>query len=138
MTNIPTILSPVETMCLEFMETFKDTKTAETRINLCEEENAEVKEAAVALLKEICDLIYVSTCANLSGVDMGFMDEPGKYGLALQAMGWFPNDVCGEAFKRVHESNMSKLVDGKPLLREDGKILKGKNYKPPYLLDLIA
>lgn len=42
------------------------------------------------------------------------------------------------AFARVHESNMSKLgEDGKPILREDGKILKGPNYKPPILDDLI-
>ena len=41
------------------------------------------------------------------------------------------------ALKRVHESNMSKLgEDGKPIRREDGKVLKGPNYKPPYLEDL--
>ena len=36
------------------------------------------------------------------------------------------------AFKTVHDSNMSKLDDdGKPIRREDGKILKGPNYYPP-------
>jgi len=35
-------------------------------------------------------------------------------------------------FEMVHKSNMSKLgEDGKPVYREDGKILKGPNYKPP-------
>lgn len=38
------------------------------------------------------------------------------------------------AFNRVHESNMTK-TDGK--IREDGKILKGPNYKPPILEDLV-
>jgi len=43
-----------------------------------------------------------------------------------------------EAFKRVHESNMSKLgEDGKPIYREDGKVLKGPNYKEPDLGDLV-
>lgn len=43
-----------------------------------------------------------------------------------------------EAFKRVHESNMSKLgLDGKPLYREDGKVMKGPNYFPPDLADLV-
>lgn len=42
-----------------------------------------------------------------------------------------------EAFKRVHESNMSKLVDGKVFKNSDGKVLKGPNYKPPYLGDLV-
>lgn len=42
-----------------------------------------------------------------------------------------------QAFKRVHDSNMSKLENGKPILREDGKVLKGKGYKPALLTDLI-
>lgn len=40
-----------------------------------------------------------------------------------------------EVFVRVHQSNMSKLVDGKPLKREDGKVLKGPNYQKPDLSD---
>ena len=49
-------------------------------------------------------------------------------------MGWF----LDEALDRVHRSNMSKLGDdGQPLYRDDGKVLKGPNYKPPNLEDLI-
>lgn len=34
-------------------------------------------------------------------------------------------------FAEVHRSNMSKLGDdGKPIFREDGKVLKGPNYSP--------
>ena len=37
-----------------------------------------------------------------------------------------------EVFEEIHRSNMSKLdEDGKPIYREDGKILKGKNYFLP-------
>ena len=37
---------------------------------------------------------------------------------------------------RVHQSNLSKLDDeGKPVLRADGKVLKGPNYQPPDLTD---
>jgi len=43
-----------------------------------------------------------------------------------------------EALNRVHVSNMSKLgPDGKPIRREDGKVLKGPNYQPPTLTDLV-
>ena len=43
------------------------------------------------------------------------------------------------ALDRVHKSNMSKLgLDGKPIRRSDGKILKGPNYEPPYLNDLVS
>lgn len=40
--------------------------------------------------------------------------------------------------REVHRSNMSKLGDdGKPILREDGKILKGPNFTPPDLRTII-
>ena len=66
-------------------------------------------------LKELADLVYV--CYQYA-----------------ENMGWF----LDEALHRVHESNMSKLdEDGKPIYREDGKVLKGPNYKPPDLSDLF-
>ena len=66
-------------------------------------------------LKELADLIYV--CYQYA-----------------ENMGW----LLDEALDRVHLSNMSKLDDeGKPVYREDGKVLKGPNYQPPTLTDLI-
>ena len=66
-------------------------------------------------LKELADLVYV--CYQFA-----------------ENMGWF----LDEALNRVHLSNMSKLdEDGKPIYREDGKVLKGPNYKPPDLSDLV-
>jgi predicted HAD superfamily Cof-like phosphohydrolase len=39
----------------------------------------------------------------------------------------------------IHRSNMTKLgPDGKPIYREDGKILKGKDYEPPKLGGLLV
>ena len=69
----------------------------------------------VECLKELADLVYVC------------------YQYAAN-MGW----DLDEAMYRVHESNMSKLdEDGQPIYREDGKVLKGPNYKPPNLEDLV-
>ena len=94
---------------------------ARLRQDLIMEEAGEVWEelerpviSKAKLTKELADLLYV------------------VYGTAL-AFG-LPLDP---AFNRVHESNMSKLVDGKPLYREDGKVLKGPNYQPPVLDDLF-
>lgn len=43
-----------------------------------------------------------------------------------------------EALRRIHASNMSKLGrDGKVITRGDGKILKGPDYQPPVLDDLV-
>ena len=66
-------------------------------------------------LKELADLVYV--CYQYA-----------------ENMGWF----LDEALDRVHRSNMSKLdEDGNPIYRDDGKVLKGPNYKPPNLEDLF-
>ena len=66
-------------------------------------------------LKELADLVYV--CYQYA-----------------ENMRW---DLDG-ALDLVHQSNMSKLdEDGNPIYREDGKVLKGPNYKPPDLSDLV-
>ena len=66
-------------------------------------------------LKELADLVYV--CYQYA-----------------ENMGWF----LDEALNRVHLSKLSKLdEDGKPIYRDDGKVLKGPNYKPPDLSDLF-
>lgn len=66
-------------------------------------------------LKELADLVYV--CFQYAASQEWDLDE---------------------AMRRVHKSNMSKLDEnGKPIYREDGKVLKGKNYKPPTLTDLV-
>lgn len=73
------------------------------------------RERRAHLLKELCDLVYVAVGAA-SNLGMNF----------------------DEAFRRVHESNMSKLgADGKPIRREDGKVVKGPNYREPDLEDLV-
>ena len=52
-----------------------------------------------------------------------------EYGIADKLVG---------VFNEVHRSNMSKLgEDGKPIYREDNKILKGPNYSPPQLKDIV-
>jgi predicted HAD superfamily Cof-like phosphohydrolase len=67
------------------------------------------------VMKEACDLVYVV---------LGMFVE----------FGW----DFDEAFARVHESNMSKLgEDGKPIYREDGKVLKGPDFFKPDLTDLL-
>ena len=41
-------------------------------------------------------------------------------------------DIIEDVFDEVHSSNMSKLDEnGNPIYREDGKILKGPNYRKP-------
>ena len=66
-------------------------------------------------LKELADLVYV--CYQYAENQNWDLDE---------------------ALDRVHKSNMSKLdEDGQPIFRKDGKVLKGPNYAPPTLEDLV-
>lgn len=44
----------------------------------------------------------------------------------------------GEVFEEIQRSNMSKLgEDGKPIYREDGKVLKGPNYFKPNIKAIL-
>lgn len=44
-----------------------------------------------------------------------------------------------DVFTEVHRSNMSKIGrDGKPIYRDDGKVLKGPNYIPPNIAALVG
>jgi stalled ribosome rescue protein Dom34 len=46
--------------------------------------------------------------------------------------------IIEDVFDEIQASNMSKLgEDGKPLLREDGKILKGPGFFKPDLTKFI-
>ena len=43
-----------------------------------------------------------------------------------------------EVFNEIQKSNMSKLgADGKPIFREDGKVLKGPNYFKPDIKSIL-
>lgn len=68
------------------------------------EENNDIVEIADAL----GDMMYIILGTAVS------------YGLPLE-----------EIFNEIHNSNMSKLENGKPIFREDGKVLKGSNYFKP-------
>ena len=48
-------------------------------------------------------------------------------------------DIAEELFAEVHRSNMSKLDEqGKPIFREDGKVLKSDQFSDPDLRSIIA
>ena len=43
-----------------------------------------------------------------------------------------------EVFNEIQHSNMSKLgLDGEPIYREDGKVLKGPNYFKPNIAKIL-
>jgi predicted HAD superfamily Cof-like phosphohydrolase len=115
----------------QFMETFEQEVVKEAKFpskeivnlrnELIEEELQELKAASildndlVEVADALTDLLYVVYGAGHA------------YGIDL--------DKC---FDEVHRSNMSKLgLDGKPIYRDDGKVLKGPNFFQPDLNNII-
>jgi predicted HAD superfamily Cof-like phosphohydrolase len=92
------------------------------RFNLMAEENTEYLEACTAgdtveIADALGDMLYIL---------LGTMLEHGM------------QDHMVRVFTEIHRSNMSKMgKDGKPILREDGKILKGPNYFRPNITKII-
>jgi predicted HAD superfamily Cof-like phosphohydrolase len=143
-------------MLKEFIRSFKASLDPRLWVKLIKEESDELEEALNSksreeVLKELADLLYVGKGLQvLMGDDLPtelmqkeeieeLINLFKRAYILLEGMeGMFKEEVIDEAFIRVHKSNMSKLGDdGKPIFREDGKVLKGPNYKKPYLSDLV-
>lgn len=92
------------------------------RFNLMDEENKEYFEAAqdndlVEVADALGDLLYI-LCGTIIEHGMQYKIE--------------------EVFNEIQRSNMSKLgADGKPIYREDGKVLKGPNYFKPNIQEIL-
>lgn len=56
--------------------------------------------------------------------------------IVLSNIAWYFDIPSDAAFNRVHTNNMTKVVDGKVILREDGKILKPEGYQKPSMKGL--
>jgi predicted HAD superfamily Cof-like phosphohydrolase len=94
----------------------------ELRFNLMKEENEEYLEAAkrgdlVEIADALGDQLYI-LCGTIL-----------KHGL---------QEKIAEVFQEIQRSNMSKLdKDGKPIYREDGKVLKSELYFKPNIKSII-
>jgi predicted HAD superfamily Cof-like phosphohydrolase len=92
------------------------------RFNLMDEENKEYLEAAenndlIEVADALGDMLYI-LCGTILEHGMQYKIE--------------------EVFNEIQRSNMSKLgADGKPIYREDGKVLKGPNYFTPNISSIL-
>lgn len=104
----PTTLAGIETPIL--------------RHELMREENEEYLEACsegnmVEIADALGDMLYI-LCGTI--LEHGMQDK------------------IEEVFEEIQRSNMSKLDEnGKPIFREDGKILKGPNYFKPNIYSIL-
>ena len=106
-----------------------ENKLVHLRMDLIKEEAVELEEEFISILKtndnplklrnlakELTDLLYVVYGAGHAfGIDL---------------------DKC---FEEVHNSNLSKLGnDGRPVYRDDGKVVKGPNYMAPDMRKIVG
>lgn len=102
--------------------TIINTQTAQLRINLIDEE-----------LRELFNAVSDN---NLTEIADALVDI--QYVLSGTVLAFGMQNIFDEMFDEVHRSNMSKLgPDGKPIYREDGKILKGPKYSKPNLVPIL-
>lgn len=107
----------------------QNSPTAELEINrnllrykLMREENEEYLDAAnnkdlVEVADALGDMLYI-LCGTI--IEHGMQHK------------------IEEVFNEIKKSNMSKLgADGKPIFREDGKVLKGPNYFKPDINSIL-
>jgi predicted HAD superfamily Cof-like phosphohydrolase len=93
------------------------------RFNLMKEENEEYLEAVqnndlVEIADALGDMMYI-LCGTI--IEHGLQHK------------------IEEVFDEIQRSNMSKLgADGKPIYREDGKVMKGPNYFKPDFSKIIG
>ena len=92
------------------------------RFDLMDEENREYLEAAknndlVEVADALGDMLYI-LCGTI--IEHGMQDK------------------IEEVFNEIQRSNMSKLgANGKPIYREDGKVMKGPNYFKPKISEIL-
>jgi len=124
-------MNPIVKSLLEFNNAFEIPKMdspglsndelIELRIKLLKEEVEEYAEAARAGdLVEVLDAL----------ADIGYI-------LAGTIINHGMQHIYDDAFDEVHRSNMAKLVDGKVLRREDGKVMKPEGWQPPNLAQFL-
>ena len=125
------IMNPIVASLLEFNEAFEipnletpglgPGELIELRIKLLTEEVQEYAEAArsgdlVEVLDALADIGYI-----LAGTII-------NHGM---------QHIYDDEFNEVHRSNMAKLVNGKVIRRDDGKVLKPEGWQPPQLAQFL-
>jgi predicted HAD superfamily Cof-like phosphohydrolase len=124
-------MNPLVASLLEFNQAFDIPKLdspdigseelIELRIKLLREEVEEYAEAArTGDLVEVLDAL----------ADIGYI-------LAGTILNHGMQNIYDDAFDEVHRSNMAKLVDGKVLRREDGKVMKPQGWTAPQLAQFV-
>jgi hypothetical protein len=82
-------------------------------------------DSVVETIDGVCDVAFVAFNIGLQVLeDAGYGDRA--------------VEVLERCFEEVKDSNLSKLENGKPVFREDGKVGKGKDYFKPKIKEILS
>lgn len=134
-------------MVREFMDKFghpvydtpkqiEDADWLHMRLELIREELGELYEACGYETSEWDEVVPVRQMDSTDVV--GAADALGDLDYVINGMALGMGINLPAVTHEIHRSNMTKLgPDGKPIYREDGKVLKGEDYEPPNLEEVL-
>lgn len=157
MKNEKDLLIQAKQCAKEFDKLFDVSQKMAVRFELLDEETLEFHEAMkehniVEVFDALADMLYIAGgILNASG---GILPEYGIQDVSLyltHTIKAYIRKACfqfgisdnvaiyaiSDCLREVHRSNLTKLENGKPLKREDGKILKGSGYEKPKLEPIL-
>lgn len=81
---------------------------------------------------------YLEACNNGNLVEIADALGDQLYVLCGTILAHGMESIIEKVFDEIHRSNMSKFDEnGKPIFREDGKLLKSSNYSKPNLENIV-
>ena len=106
-------------------------------LNVVEHEGAQHLYVAANYLRKLSEKLKAGEWLATINDRVGCLDALCDTQVTGDGIAYLAQMKKVEADRRVLASNESKLVDGKPVILEGGKIGKGPNYAPPVLDDLV-
>jgi hypothetical protein len=109
---------------LNFYTVFSDEIIYATKGSDTSEDEKAKQKNLIETIDGVCDVAFVAFNIGLQVLeDAGYGDRA--------------VEVLERCFEEVKDSNLSKLEDGKPVFREDGKVSKGKDYFKPKIAEIL-
>jgi predicted HAD superfamily Cof-like phosphohydrolase len=109
---------------LNFYTVFSDEIIYATKGSDTSEDEKAKQKNLIETIDGVCDVAFVAFNIGLQVLeDAGYGDRA--------------VEILEKCFEEVKDSNLSKLEDGKPVFREDGKVSKGKDYFKPKIKEIL-
>lgn len=121
-------------------EQIEKVKEFHTAFKLTETQNYKLNPSCCTLRRDLMreeNNEYLEACAKDDEVEIADALGDKLYVLVGTIIAHGLEDKIEEIFNEIHKSNMSKLENGEPIYRPDGKVMKGKDYFKPDIRKIL-